>query len=983
MLKHELRAIFVLLIVIGLVPFHMGDSSAAAYRMDADLGNVDASFIGKAGGDNFGSSVAIVGDVNGDGFDDILIGAPYNDDGAANGGATYLMFGKVSGWSMDTKLSEADASFVGESQDDMTGIRIASAGDVNGDGFDDFLIGSSRNSEAHWHAGQTYLVFGRASGWSLNTDLSNANASFLGEKANDDTGFVAGVGDVNGDGYDDFMIGALRNDEAGDDAGQTYLIFGRSSGWSMDTDLSNANASFLGEKANDRAHWVAGAGDVNGDGYDDILIGAHYKYTGVQYGGVSYLIFGKATGWSMDTDLSNANASFLGKTSWGFTGSSCTGVGDVNGDGYDDFIIDDNHNNEWGSDSGQPFLFLGKATGWSMGTLLSNADASFYGEAANDVAGAGIAGAGDVNADGLDDFIIGAIGNAEGGDRAGQTYVILGRKTGWSMDTNLSMADASFIGEGAVDFSSRGLSCAGDVNADGYDDILIGAANNNEGGGDAGQTYLIFFEQPDTDNDGVFDVKDAFPTNPYEYVDTDLDGMGDNLDPDADNDGTPDEWDAFPLDKNETKDTDLDGIGDNKDTDDDNDGINDTVDLFPQNPSEYMDTDLDGIGNNMDDDDDGDGEPDWRDAFPLDKNETKDTDNDGIGNKADPDDDNDGIIDVLDRFPWKSTEHLDTDNDGLGNNMDNDDDNDGVLDIVDAFPLNVTEWTDTDGDGYGDNIDLDDDADGVQDSLDAFPKNPFEFIDSDGDGIGDAMDPDDDNDGVPDHLELAQALDQRLSMILSSINRSSDELSDSLTGVNMTLQGSLSDLEAGFLGELRDVNSSLASDIRAMLDRITGDISTMNSSVSDELGSMLTTIRSDTDALEEWLDIVLEALRAEVIGIQGEIEDFEESTELNLTEIDADLTDIDTTLLDLGKLNSILDDLEQLDLALESARVELDSTVKDANEEQIAKSNVNMLLVILVLVLVIVITVILLMIRRTGLGPQESKIVDNDDASEP
>ncbi|MCK4704062.1 MAG: thrombospondin type 3 repeat-containing protein [Gammaproteobacteria bacterium] len=122
----------------------------------------------------------------------------------------------------------------------------------------------------------------------------------------------------------------------------------------------------------------------------------------------------------------------------------------------------------------------------------------------------------------------------------------------------------------------------------------------------------------DGDGDGVPDTSDAFPLDPTETVDTDLDGIGNNADTDDDNDGTPDITDAFPLDPTETVDTDLDGIGNNADTDDDNDGTPDITDAFPLDPTETVDTDLDGIGNNADTDDDNDGVLDANDAFPLD-----------------------------------------------------------------------------------------------------------------------------------------------------------------------------------------------------------------------------------------------------------------------------------------------------------------------------------------------------------------------------
>ena len=174
---------------------------------------------------------------------------------------------------------------------------------------------------------------------------------------------------------------------------------------------------------------------------------------------------------------------------------------------------------------------------------------------------------------------------------------------------------------------------------------------------------------------------------------------------DSDGDGVPDSDDAFPVDPYESLDTDGDGVGNNADSDDDGDGVADSEDAFSLDSSESLDTDGDGVGNNADSDDDGDGVTDANDAFSLDFSESLDTDGDGVGNNADSDDDGDGVNDAEDAFSLDSSESLDTDGDGVGNNADLDDDNDGYDDADDRFPLNSNEWLDSDGDGIGDNSD--------------------------------------------------------------------------------------------------------------------------------------------------------------------------------------------------------------------------------------------------------------------------------------
>ena len=284
----------------------------------------------------------------------------------------------------------------------------------------------------------------------------------------------------------------------------------------------------------------------------------------------------------------------------------------------------------------------------------------------------------------------------------------------------------------------------------------------------------------DTDGDGYDDSVDLFPEDPLEWIDTDLDGTGNNSDSDIDGDGLNnaidnnddgdlalDIFDPLPKDPSEWLDTDNDGLGNNTDTDDDSDGVPDLLDVFPLDPLESIDSDNDGLGNNADPDDDthrftgeGDGVLDVYDQFPLDPLETIDTDLDGIGNNADIDDDGDGVNDGDDAFPLNFNVNADQDGDGLGNAQDPDIDGDGIVNTLDDFPYDASEWFDTDGDSIGNNADIDDDThdvtgvgDGVIDIFDDLPLDPTEAIDTDNDGIGNNADDDDDGDGVQDALD--------------------------------------------------------------------------------------------------------------------------------------------------------------------------------------------------------------------------------------
>ncbi len=197
--------------------------------MDYPLSMADASFLGELPGDEVGRRVAGAGDVNGDGFADLLFGASYNDQAAPDAGKAFLVLGRQSAdWGMDYSLSLADASFLGEGSLDQAGRRVSGAGDINDDGYADFLIGAPHSSRAAEDGGAAYLLFGGPdAGWGQDFSLTGADFIYVAEAAFDHAGFdIAPAGDMNGDGIDDFLVGAWNASEHGGQSGQSYVILG-------------------------------------------------------------------------------------------------------------------------------------------------------------------------------------------------------------------------------------------------------------------------------------------------------------------------------------------------------------------------------------------------------------------------------------------------------------------------------------------------------------------------------------------------------------------------------------------------------------------------------------------------------------------------------------------------------------------------------------------------------------------------------------
>ncbi|SEF59961.1 integrin alpha [Nitrosomonas ureae] len=464
-------------------------------------GNNGFRLDGEAAEDRSGLSVSTAGDVNGDGFDDLIFGVFRSEPNGSYSGSSYVVFGKASGFSAAMNLSSLDGSngfrLDGVAADDRSGFSVSSAGDVNGDSFDDLIVGAYRADPNGYSSGSSYVVFGKASGFSAAMNLSSLdgrNGFRLDGVASDDQsgGSVSNVGDVNGDGFDDLIVGAAlshTNQEDGSYYGSSYVVFGRASGFSAAMDLSSLDGSngfrLDGVKRRDYlGDSVSNAGDVNGDGFDDLIVGAWGASPNGNYSGSSYVVFGKASSFKAVMDLSSLDGSngfrLDGVKSYDLSGHSVSTAGDVNGDGFDELIIG-------ASGIGSSYVVFGRAAGFRAEMDLSSLDGS-NGFRLDGATAQSISNAGDANGDGFGDLIVGSWRTASNGSDSGSSYVVFGKASGFSAAMDLSSLDGSngFRLDGvAGDRSGQSVSAAGDVNGDGFDDLIVGAPGANS-------SYVIF-----------------------------------------------------------------------------------------------------------------------------------------------------------------------------------------------------------------------------------------------------------------------------------------------------------------------------------------------------------------------------------------------------------------------------------------------------------------------------------------------------------
>lgn len=397
-----------------------GNSSGLSYILagplapSATLRDAVGTVAGDNLGDRIGTSSGGEQDFDGDGQVDLVLGAWGDPTYGAEAGSALVYLGPLVG-----ALDPDDAAFevLGSQAGDSAGLAVAMLGDADGDALSEVAVGAPNvdtDGGTRLNAGAVYVFRGGSAGSMQTRDAHGtvagvAAGAYLGQA-------ISAAGDTNGDSLNDLLVAAPNAADAGTEAGRVAMFLGPISGVRT---LAAADATLDGEAAGDHAGGaVAPAGDLNGDGYDDVLVGAPDQSDGGTGAGAAYIVHGPISGAST---LTQADGMIIGRLAWDHAGNSVAAVGDATGDDIPDILIGAYIEDSGGLNAGAAFMVSGPVTGTRY---LTDADAGFIGEAEADLAGWSVAAPGDVDGNGRADVLVGAPQSDATGQDAGAAYLL-------------------------------------------------------------------------------------------------------------------------------------------------------------------------------------------------------------------------------------------------------------------------------------------------------------------------------------------------------------------------------------------------------------------------------------------------------------------------------------------------------------------------------------------------------------------------------
>ena len=447
---------------------------------------------GTTDGDRLGRALASAGDLDGDGFPELVLGANQHD---SNRGQAFVFDGATVVAGGELEDLDALVSWEGPAQGALFagGEAIIGQVDVTGEGTSDVLVGAYQADDI----GAGYLFAGEDfAGWGDWSADDEATLIFRGDNTGDKFSLDMGASDVDGDGLADVFIGAPENDEGGENAGMVTIYLGAGLPSAGDVDVNDADHAFEGEQGGDLAGYAAmeAIGDIDGDGYGDFSVGARdaRNSSNLASGSLFVLSGAEFVAGSLPGSGTLADAATVridGEESGDQLGMSATSLGDLDGDGAGDLAVGIRYADIQTLDAGGVSVFFG--SGLSGTTSAADADASFGSEGEEDLAGKNVV-SGDIDGDGIADLLVSSHYHDGNGSNSGTAWLLLGG--GWASwapgDTLSGTAHANFQGASNNDWMSV-MSELVDLDGDGLDELVIGSDGDSENLG-----AVFVFAQP-------------------------------------------------------------------------------------------------------------------------------------------------------------------------------------------------------------------------------------------------------------------------------------------------------------------------------------------------------------------------------------------------------------------------------------------------------------------------------------------------------
>ena len=395
--------------------------------------------------DQFGSAVANIGDLDFDAVTDLVVGAPLDDDGGTDRGAVWILFMNDDGTvDIDQKISDSEGRLTallqaGLDDNDRFGSAVAELGDLNGDGILDIAVGAPLDDDGGTDRGAVWILFLNTDGTVQFSQKISDNAGFFNSvlQDNDQVGTaIAFIGDLNNDLLPEIAVGAVGDDDGGTDRGAIWILSLAADGTVNNFQkVSDRDGNFTGtlDDSDFFGSSIAGIGDLDADGIEDIAVGAIGDDDGgVDRGAVWVLLMNADNTVRFEQKISETDGNFNGGLDDSdHFGSSVTGLGDVNGDGIIDIAAGADLDDDGGNNRGAVWIMFMESDGGIISeSKISSVSGNFTGTLTDGTQfGSALANPGDLDLDGTIDIVAGAKLDDDGGTDRGALWTLFMKRS--------------------------------------------------------------------------------------------------------------------------------------------------------------------------------------------------------------------------------------------------------------------------------------------------------------------------------------------------------------------------------------------------------------------------------------------------------------------------------------------------------------------------------------------------------------------------